>query len=252
MNLPHFYCPAIPPVDSTTTLDDHEARHAVKAQRLSPDHPVALFDGHGTRAQARISKVHADKRQWRLTCTVTAIEQFTPPACRVHLLVSLPAGKGADQILREAAELGVWHITPVLTARSVRNPGNKWLHQRAPAEILAAAKQSGNVYPPALGPPIDFHKALSDSSSPAIAGTRSECCETSHGLFSPHASPSALAVWVGPEGGFNQQELRQLAQKGVCFVRVGQWTLRVETAVTALLAWVHAHGNKNDLFCKPH
>ncbi len=242
-----FYHPEIPAAGGVTRLGEEEAFHAVRVLRLRPGDALRLLDGHGRRAEAEIESVLREGRREAVNVRIVRCEAFTPPACRLRLLVAPPRAKLFNQLLRDAAELGVWRITPILCEFSTARPdGEAADHWRA--DLVSAAKQSGNPFLPELDPPQSFAAAL--AAAPA-AGVFGDVADADAPFTLSVPPPPELAVWIGPEGGFSQAERTRLLEHGCRPLRLGCWILRVETAVTALLGHLLGIAG-HDLACHPH
>ena len=234
-----FFCTTIPEVGGDFWLDGDEACHAVKVLRLGAGTRVEALDGHGVIAEAVVTAVNRERREERLGCRVEARRVWAPAVNPVHLLVGPPRAKLMGQVVRQATELGVWRLTPVLCAYSVARPdaaGGGLGHWRG--EALAAIKQSGNPFLPQLDEPMSFADAVAAVPGPGIFGA-----PVSAGggrAFNFPAAGTVLPVWIGPEGGFNEEETAALQAGGHCPLALGRWVLRVETAVTAILG--HLNG----------
>ncbi|NQZ57255.1 MAG: RNA methyltransferase, partial [Lentisphaeraceae bacterium] len=98
-------------------------------------------------------------------------------------------------------------------------------------DIIAAAKQSGNTYFPKLSSLKKFSQALNDCEFPIVYGA----VPADRGEVSSLPEEGDIALWIGPEGGFSDAELQAIKDKGATGVCIGNWVLRVETAVIALL-----------------
>ena len=87
-------------------LDRSEETHLFKILRATPGESVELLDGHGRIASAEV-------RPGR-TLVIRDIRTLEPPARRVHLYIAPPRRQKMDSVLREATELGVWRIVPMI------------------------------------------------------------------------------------------------------------------------------------------
>lgn len=244
-----FFCPDIPAAGREATLEGEEAQHALRVLRLREGEALRLIDGHGTRARAEITNTAGRNRHSSLTCRILDRQTWAPPRCRLHLLIAPPRAKLMAQIVRDAVELGVWRISPVICEFSVAKPepGSSLVHWRA--EAVAAAKQSGNPFLPAIDPPRPLAAALADAGAPGFYGALPEPGHTAVPM-QPNAgvTPENIPVFVGPEGGFSAAERAVLAAAGHRPIALGSWTLRVETAVTAMIGFLLGMGG-DDLCC---
>lgn len=228
---PLFYCPDLAQSEATRTLSPEETRHAA-AQRLRVGEAIALFDGAGHAAEARVQHIGARGRDLR----ADIIERFTmpPPPVPLTLYCALPKGERLATLLDMATQLGMTRFTPLLCERSVVQPGAGW-HARAQRICIEACKQSRRWHLPALAQPATVAAAL------AGARERTNCMWFAH----PGAGtrPSAadipatgVAMFIGPEGGFTESEAALADHVGALRVDLGPRLLRIETAAVALLA----------------
>ena len=242
-----FFLPSIPVVGEETVLPGEEAFHAVRVLRLRAGDAVHLLDGCGRRAAAEIVRVERHGREETVVVRSAHVELWEPPRVRLHLLVAPPRAKLMAQLVKDATELGVWRITPVLCEFSVAKPegGNTVEHWRTDA--LTALKQSGNPFLPVIDAALPFARGLAATTVPGVFG------DLTGGLtvpppHCPTATPFELPVWIGPEGGFAAGERQALLARGVVPVQIGNWILRVETAVPAMVGFLLGAGG-NDYNC---
>lgn len=223
MSVRKFRCDILDRVEpgAEVTLDRSEETHLFKILRANPGDVVDLLDGCGRIASAEI-------RPGR-TLIIRDIRTLEPPARRVHLYIAPPRRQKMDSVLREATELGVWRIVPMVCEFSVSEPDASSVAGRWADAMFEACKQSGNVFLPQTSAPLPFAAAVADAVS--------RCDELRYG--SPNASEAAenlaenIAWFVGPEGGFSETEEKKLLEAGAKPLRIGRWILRVETAAVA-------------------
>lgn len=207
---------------SSFCLDSREESHLFRILRARPGETVALLDGRGTTGTA---VVETDRRL-RLNTKRTV----PPPARRLHLYFAPPKKQKLDALLKQAVELGVSELVPVLCERSVVLPGESSVAGRWMDLLFEACKQSGNPFLPAVAPPMPFASALArarETCGALIVGSNRT------GVFPDLRTASDAAFFVGPEGGFTDAETNALFAAGAIPLRIGDWTLRVETAAIA-------------------
>ena len=228
---PLFYCPELAQSGSPLALSPEEARHAA-AQRLRVGDAVALFDGRGHGARARVATVGARGRGIEIEIG----ERFNAPAPLPPraLYCALPKGERLATLLDMATQLGMTRFVPLLCARSVVQPGAGW-QARAQRICIEACKQSRRLILPDLGEPTPLAAAL------AAARETTPCVWFAHpgGSARPNAGgvpSSGVAMFIGPEGGFTDEEVAQAEHGGITRVDLGSQLLRIETAAVALLA----------------
>lgn len=235
MTIHRFYYSEKLSVGEDVELSGIESAHALKVLRVRPGETMILLNGHGTEAFATLLESPGDRRQHRAVCRIERVVLHDTPSRPVHLYVAPPKSKSMDIVLKSATELGVSSITPILCQYGVvklEGEGkDAWENT-----LIAAMKQSGNPWLPELKAPMSLEDALASS-----------CCLGYFGAVRPAgmAVPPApwnrpegaeASLWVGPEGGFTDAEEAKLLARGLYPLTVGNWILRVETAVAALLA----------------
>ena len=152
------------------------------------------------------------------------------PARRLHLYFAPPKKQKLDALLKQSVELGVDVLVPVLCERSVVQPGESSVGGRWTDLLFEACKQSGNPFLPSVCPPVPF--------AGAVARARETCAalvvgSNRTGIALDLGNAPDVAFFVGPEGGFTDAEMDALAAAGAAPLRIGSWTLRVETAAAA-------------------
>jgi len=143
--------------------------------------------------------------------------------------------------LEKAAELGAARLQPIHCRRSVVTAkAGPVARQRWQAICASAVRQSGQTYLPEILPPAQFGDVLSAGMNGfgLIAHTGPDTCTVSAAMG--QCSEENITLLIGPEGGWTDDELREAVTAGYRPVRLGQTTLRVETAAVALTAAVIA------------
>ncbi|MBI2313964.1 MAG: 16S rRNA (uracil(1498)-N(3))-methyltransferase [Betaproteobacteria bacterium] len=241
MSLPRFYCPGPIAVGAEVALPEAAAHHALRVLRLQPGDGVVLFNGGGGEYVARISRadrgrVATSVLEWR--------DVDRESELRVRLVQGLCSAERMDWLLQKAVELGVGAVQPVVAARSVVRLHGERADKRAVhwrGVMISACEQCGRNRVPELAPLQPF---------PAwIAGIPAAAPDALRILLAPEAATrlSALpkprgevALLVGPEGGWNEEESRAAVAGGFLPVRLGERVLRTETVALAALAAMHA------------
>lgn len=166
---------------------------------------------------------------------------------RIYLFQGLPKSDKMDWIIQKAVELGVYEVIPMETMRTVV----KWDEKKAAKKTQrwqqiaeGAAKQSGRGFVPRIHPPCSFGKALQyGSACPVkwIPYERAEGMAASRERVSNLQPGQSVAVFIGPEGGFDEREIQQAVELGYAPITLGRRILRTETAGLALLSVLMFH-----------
>ncbi len=214
----------------TVRLEKDENSHLFRTLRAVPGDRCKLMDGCGRFALAEV----AEGKMLKILSLENA-ERPVPPL--LHMYIAPPRRQKMDQILRQAAELGVWRIVPIFCERSVSLPDRDSVNGRWQEVLFEACKQSGNPFLPQVAEPIKFADALTDSvrnCAVRFFGSVAECQAPAADV-----KPESAAWFVGPEGGFTEEEERQLIRHGAIGLHFGSWVLRVETAAICGLCLIH-------------
>jgi 16S rRNA (uracil1498-N3)-methyltransferase len=218
-----------------------EAGHALRVLRLRVGAKVVLFDGLGSETTGLIRSVGDSAFDVDvLECQATAVAS----GARLILAVAAPKGSRADWMVEKCAELGVHALWLLRCARSQVHPGSgklaRWAHK-----AVEAAKQAGLAAAMGLEPPRSIAAILSAVPAEARlwhADPHRPRLSLDHALGAggqTGPAPTIDVIFVGPEGGFTEDECRLLAQAGSVTVSLCRSTLRVETAAIAAAAiWV--------------
>lgn len=149
-----------------------------------------------------------------------------------------------DQIIRQAVELGVQQIIPVVTERSIarfsesREAGRL---QRWRNLVRAAAKQCRRAALPDLSSVHDFNRALDLlSGRTTVVPWEGEKIWIGSIVKAASGEREAVFLFIGPEGGFSPQEIVVLTAAGARTVHLGPRILRTETVAAVTIALIQA------------
>jgi 16S rRNA (uracil1498-N3)-methyltransferase len=155
------------------------------------------------------------------------------------LATAVPKGDRFDWLIEKATELGVERVIPIVTERSVVDPGTTKL-ERLRRAIIEASKQCGRNRLMVLSPPIPW-----DQMAATATGTCKFLADRGGAPLAQFPAidrGTSVTLAVGPEGGFTPAEQQVGAHHGWHAVNLGVHTLRIETAglagAAALLARV--------------
>ena len=142
-----------------------------------------------------------------------------------------------EDIIQKCVELGIFSITPVLTKRSISRPDEKQAakkQQRYAKIALEAAQQSGRGIVPEIKMMTDFKKAVSECEADLIIIFYEGGGESLKSLINKDIK--SIAIFIGPEGGFEKEEVDAVIKKGGINATLGKRILRTQTAPVAALS----------------
>ena len=212
-----FYAPVSfdqPVVKLTGT----EAHHLINVLRLKMGEQVVLFDGAGTEAVAEIESVSKRSVELRILDTHTAPLDAIPA---IILGTAVPKGERFRWLVEKATELGVTKLVPLITERSIVEPGSGKL-EKMKQSVIAACKQCGRNQLMEIDEPTDWNSFLvneSQTGSLFIAQPSGESVGTAIQHLKEE-TPAVLAV--GPEGGFTEAEIEAARNAGAKLISLGR------------------------------
>lgn len=221
--------------DTLVEVGGPAANHIARVLRLAAGDAIIAFDGRGGEYEARIDGLRKDRVLVSIGAH-RAIERESPLS--VTLAQGISRGERMDLVIQKATELGVRHIVPLLSERSVvrldaKQADAKRRHWRAIA--VAACEQCGRNRVPEVAPPADFDAFIASSSTAPVSARIVLSPQGGIRVHDLKAAPD-MVMLIGPEGGLSDAELEAAVRSGFAGVRLGPRILRTETAAIAALA----------------
>ena len=210
-------------------IPESAANHLLRVMRLRDGQEFAAFDGSGVECTAVLRWEPRERRAWGI------VRERRRPQVELQrrLILYLAAVKGErfDWAVEKATELGVFEIIPLFTDYTVlRSLGRERL-ERWQRLAESAAAQSGRVAVPQIAAPLPFADAVRRAPGRAVIFQPSGCKPGSLDL----SASDTWSLFVGPEGGFSEEEAALAEKCGLQAVGLGARILRVETAALAAL-----------------
>ncbi|MGY8819575.1 16S rRNA (uracil(1498)-N(3))-methyltransferase [Stutzerimonas zhaodongensis] len=205
----------------------HEVHRAEAGERLR----VGLLGGQ--MGQGQLLRLDATEAELRIEL------QQTPPAkLPVTLLLALPRPKMLRRVLQTVASMGV---PKLVLLNSYRVEKSFWqtpfLEPQAIREqLLLGLEQARDTVLPEVIIEKRFKPFVEDRLPQLVAGTRGLVGHPGDYPTCPRALSEPVTLAIGPEGGWIPYEVEKLTEAGLQPVQLGDRILRVETAVSALLA----------------
>ena len=214
-------------------LHAEAAAYVTRVHRLEVGDAFLAFDpDRAVEADAELTEVSKRGATARIGAIRPALLRSTRA---VTLIQGSCKGDKMDGIVRDATELGVTRIIPVITARSVARPdaarADRWRRI-----AIEAARQCGRGDAPRIDAPAALASALTPSDDGTVALCLDPTATISLGAHLPIvAAATNVTFLVGPEGGLDDAELDDASRAGFTRVRLGGFVLRTETVCAAVL-----------------
>ena len=219
-----------------------DVNHVKNVLRMKPGEEISVSNGvDGKEYRCGILTLE----QERIVCELRFVkEDGVELPAKVYLFQGLPKGDKMELIVQKAVELGVYQIIPVAAKRCVvkldeKKAGAKIARWQGIAE--AAAKQSKRAIIPHVTKVHDFSQAVkvaADMDVRMIPYELAEGMEKTRELMEELRPGQSIAVFIGPEGGFEEAEIQEALANGIEPVTLGRRILRTETAGMTVLSWI--------------
>jgi len=222
---------------TVATISGDDVKHILKVLRLGVGDEVELCDGHGTEYAGRIRSVDTK------AVTVALGKPVASPAEPEHLVTVLqgyPKAGKLETVIQKCTEIGMHELIPVVMKRSVAVPSGDFSSKLVRLQRVAeeAAKQSRRGAIPLIGSPVTLRQIDFSAFDLIIAAYELENRVSLKQVLRDRAEAKNIALVIGPEGGFEPEEMDLLQSKGAVSVTLGNRILRTETAGPVMLAQV--------------
>lgn len=238
----HFFTDKSNISGHTIYIEGNDVNHIKNVLRMQPGEEVSVGNGEDDNEYRCVIESFEEDR---VVCKLLFVKEadVESPA-KVYLYQGLPKADKMELIIQKCVELGVTGIVPVATKRCVVKLDDKKAKakvDRWQAIAEAAGKQSKRAIVPNIGQVMSFKEALEsvkDMDIKMIPYELSEGMEETKKIFSKIRPGQTVAVFIGPEGGFDELEIESAMKAGVTPVSLGKRILRTETAGMMVMAWI--------------
>ncbi len=233
---PHQIC------DKTVTILGSDVNHIKNVLRMKVGEELAVSNGvDGREYRCAIASLEEES----VICELRFIkEDGVELSSQVYLFQGLPKADKMELIIQKAVELGVHAVVPVAAKRCVvklddKKAKSKIARWQSIAE--AAAKQSKRRIVPEVTEVMSFKEALAfvkDFDVKIIPYELAENMSKTKEIIEGLRPGQKIAVFIGPEGGFEEAEVQSAMGMGVEPVTLGKRILRTETAGFTVMSWI--------------
>jgi 16S rRNA (uracil1498-N3)-methyltransferase len=219
-------------VEDTIVITGDDVNHITKVLRLRQNEKVQISNGQGMEYICSIEELNKKDVQCKI---IESFKNTTEAPLSITLFQGLPKAQKMEFIIQKCVEIGIREIQPVITKRVVVKVDGKDITgklERWQRIAEEAAKQSNRGIIPRILPPISFQEALEKLTSMDMSVVPYEK-ENSRGLKKVLREENVvknIGVLIGPEGGFDEQEIEDCLDSKIIPVTLGPRILRTETA----------------------
>ena len=235
-----FYVSADQLAEKEVFISGGDVNHIKNVLRLEVGDWIVACDGNGTDYVSRIQSICSDE-------VVASIEKVQPTGTelpvKITLFQGMPKKDKLELIIQKAVELGACEIVPVMTKRTVvklseEKKINKRL-ERWQSIAYAAAKQCDRGIIPTVHTPVSYEEALAMADQldyNVIPYELQTGMEEARKIVDQACKQRSLGIFIGPEGGFEPEEVERAMTRNIHPMTLGKRILRTETAGMALLS----------------
>ncbi|MDD7739459.1 MAG: 16S rRNA (uracil(1498)-N(3))-methyltransferase [Fusicatenibacter sp.] len=225
--------------DEKVHIQGEDVNHIKNVLRMHPGEKILVSAG-GTEEYHCTVEAYADGEVIAAVDEVTAAQKELPS--RICLFQGLPKSDKMELIVQKAVELGAAQIVPVemercvvkLDAKKAANRVERWQ-----AIAQSAAKQSKRMIIPKVHPVVTYQEALAmaeEMEVGLIPYEHAQGMEHTREVLEAIRPGASIGIFIGPEGGISEEEIRQAMERCVEPVTLGGRILRTETAGMTVLA----------------
>jgi 16S rRNA (uracil1498-N3)-methyltransferase len=206
--------------------------------RMRPGENIVLLDNSGWAHQTELVTIDRDTVRGRV---VEKWKLETEPSARITLYQGLLKGQKFDWVLQKGTEIGIAAFAPILTARCIvgsLNDVSDGRVERWERIVVEAAEQAGRARLPHLGAAMLFSHAceIAGRGGLSLIPWEEEHTRGLREALQPIPKAKEINLFIGPEGGFTEEEVAAAQEHGVLPVSLGPRILRAETAGLAAAA----------------
>ncbi len=241
----HFFVEPSQIQGNRIVITGGDVNHIRNVLRMKIGEEIAVSNGvDGKEYRCGIDTFAEDE----VICTLRFIkEEGVELPSKIFLFQGLPKADKMELIMQKAVELGVFEIVPVSTGRSVVKLDEKKARAKTArwqGIVEAAAKQSRRGVIPRVAEVMSMKEAIAYAGSMDVRLIPYELAQDmtkTKKIISGIRQGESVAVFIGPEGGFEEKEIAVAVEGGFLPITLGKRILRTETAGLTVLAWLMYH-----------
>ena len=235
----HFFVTPEQVEEERIYIEGSDVNHMKNVLRMKPREPVEISDGNNLRYLCEVTSYEPDRA---ILSILEKQEADTELESKLYLFQGLPKNDKMELIVQKAVELGAYEIIPVATKRCVVKLDEKKASKKVErwnSIAESAAKQAGRGLIPEVTKVMRFQEALQKAKNLdviLIPYELAEGMEETKSVIRAIRRGQSVGVFIGPEGGFEREEVEEAISQGAKSVTLGRRILRTETAGLTMLS----------------
>ena len=235
----HFFVSPEQVREEKIYVEGSDVNHMKNVLRMKLHEKAEISDGE---SRTYLCEVEAYEEDVAVLHILEEMEADTEPASKLYLFQGLPKSDKMELIVQKAVELGVYQVIPVAMKRSVVRLDDKKAAKKADrwnSIAESAAKQAGRNRIPEVTMPLSYKEALKMAEELDVILLPYELAggmEATREVIRQIKSGQSVGIFIGPEGGFEPEEVDVAVSRGAKVITLGKRILRTETAGLATLA----------------
>lgn len=240
----HFFVTPAQVQEGQIYIEGSDVNHMKNVLRMRIGEELMVSDGDNLKYRCAVEAYGEDTVLLRI---LEKMQADTELASMICLFQGLPKQDKMELIVQKAVELGAAQVIPVSTRRSVVKLDAKKAAKKTERwqEIArSAAKQAGRGYIPQVMPVMSYRDALEYAKELDVLLIPYELergMDETKSVIEAIRPGQSVAVFIGPEGGFEREEVEQALEHGAKVITLGRRILRTETAGLAALSILMFH-----------
>lgn len=240
----HFFVTANQVKKPYIYIEGSDVNHMRNVLRMKQGEELSVSDGDNHKFLCRVDGYEGDRALLEI---IQEEETDTELASEIYLFQGLPKGDKMELIIQKAVELGVYRVVPTAMKRCVVRLDEKKAEKKVNRwnEIArGAAKQSGRGRIPRVSRVLGFSEALELAKELDVVLIPYELAagmERTRQVIESVRPGQSVGIFIGPEGGFEKEEVCRALEAGAKEITLGRRILRTETAGLAVLSVLMYH-----------
>ena len=240
----HFFVSPEQVKEEKIYVEGGDVNHMKNVRRMQTGEELTVNDGEGSQYLCAVESYEADMAVLKI---LEKKQDESELASKIYLFQGLPKQDKMELIVQKSVELGAYQVIPVATKRAVVKLDAKKAKkkvERWQQIAVSAAKQAGRGIIPAVGEVCTYAQALKYAEEldvVLIPYGLAEGMEETKQIIAEIRPGQSVGIFIGPEGGFEEEEVALAMKTGANPVTLGKRILRTETAGLMMLSVLMFH-----------